>query len=60
MKQMTEVERQLWRVNLELAQMALNSLDRMVLPEQIRTGDLDVAQERIKHWLDENKGRWTI
>jgi hypothetical protein len=60
MKQMTEVERQLWQVNLELAQMALNSLDRMVLPEQIRAGDLDIAQERIKHWLDENKGRWTI
>jgi hypothetical protein len=57
-KQMTEVERQLWQLNLELAQMAFNSLDRMALPGSVRTGDLEVAKERIEHWLDQNRNRW--
>jgi hypothetical protein len=57
-KQMTEVERQLWQLNLELAQMAFNSLDRMALPESVRTGDLEIAKERIEHWLDQNQDRW--
>jgi hypothetical protein len=55
---MTEVERQLWQLNLELAQMAFNSLNRMALPKWVRTGDLEIAKERIEHWLDQNKDRW--
>jgi hypothetical protein len=57
-RRLTETERQLWRLNLELAQMAFNSLNRMALPKWVRTGDLEIAKERIEHWLDQNKNRW--
>jgi hypothetical protein len=53
----TEIEQQLWRLNFELAQMAFNSLDRMALPESVRSGDLEIAKEKIKHWLDQNQDR---
>jgi hypothetical protein len=57
---MSETEAQLWRLNVELAQTALDSLDRMVFPERAKTEDLTVARAKIKNWLAEHKDRWTI
>jgi hypothetical protein len=55
MQEMTEVERQLWQLNVELAQTALDSLDRMVLPERAKSEDLTVARARIENWLTDHK-----
>ena len=57
---MSETEAQLWRLNVELAQTALDSLERMVLPEHVKNEDLTVARARIENWLTEHKDRWTI